>query len=290
LAVALGTIGNRMTLLIDGDMSRANSHVFLGLDIHDLPKANLASLYELVVTRGEQLEKTAAERRGLKVAELPYSPEYYVVNAQTLAEHKRPYKNKLDVLPGIPNMRRAGDAFFVENPQRTADIFKEVLAQARGLYEFRVVDVGPDYNMPMHWAALENVDTVFIVVTPEKTALHDVKNLIPDLKHQFGSLNRFRLVLNGFDEEFGIKPKEVVAYLGGQIRLVGQLSWEPNAARQAINLGQPLVLQRPLSPLGTDLISLGGQLFPVLETILEKKAKAKRPGVFKRAWSSLTNT
>ncbi len=287
LAVALGTIGNRMTLLLDADMSRANSHVFLGMDIYDHPQANLASLYEMVVTRGERLEKAAAQRRGLKVAELPYSPEYYVVNAQTLAEHKRPYKNKLDVLPGIPNMRRAGESFFVENPRRTADIFQEVLAQARGLYEFRVVDVGPDYNMPIHWAALTNVDTVFIVVTPEKTALHDVKNLIPDLKKQFGSLDRFRLVLNGFDPEFGISRKQVLAYLGGKIRLVGQLSWEPNAARQAINLGEPLVLQQPLSPLGTDLLRLGGQLFPVLDTVLEKKRQAKRPGVFKRAWGSL---
>lgn len=284
LAVALGVIGNRMTLLVDGDMSRANSHVFLGMEIEDQTKANLASLYELVVTRGERLEKAAAAKAGVPWEEF-YDPRYYVVNAQTLANHKRPYRNKLDVLPGIPNMLRAGEHFFVENPQRTADIFQEILAQARGMYEFRVVDIGPDYNMPIHWAALENVDTVFIVVTPERTALRDVRNMLPNLRKRFNSLTRFRLVLNGFDPEFGISRKEVIKYLGGKIQLVEQLGWEPNAARQAINLGEPLVLQRPLSPLGTDLIRLAAQLYPSLASVLKKKAKASGPGL----WGQLRN-
>jgi Flp pilus assembly CpaE family ATPase len=159
------------------------------------------------------------------------------------------------------------------------DIFADLLREARGRYEFRVVDVGPDYNMPIHWTALENADTVFVVATPERTALLDVKNLIPDLEETFGTLTRFRLVLNGFSEDFGIKPKEVVDYLGGKIPLAGQLSWQPNAARRAINLGEPLVLQRPLSPLGRDLMDLAMILYPPLEALTRKRG-TKKQGMF----------
>jgi hypothetical protein len=97
------------------------------------------------------------------------------------------------------------------------------------------------------------------------------------------------LVLNGFDPEFGISRKEVIGYLGGQIQLVAQLGWAPNAARQAINQGEPLVLQRPLSPLGTDLIRLAAQLYPSLETVLKKKAQAAGPGLFGQIRSALTS-
>ena len=77
----------------------------------------------------------------------------------------------------------------------------------------------------------------------------------------------------------------MIKYLGGKIQLVEQLGWEPNAARQAINLGEPLVLQRPLSPLGTDLIRLAAQLYPSLASVLKKKAKASGPGL----WGQLRN-
>lgn len=260
LAVALGVIAQRATLLVDGDMSRANSHVFLGWNIEDDAYANLWSLYKDVIVRGKPKER-------------------YVVSAQALQKHTRPYKNKLTVLPGIPNMRVAGEGEFVEDLQRTLDIFADLLREARGRYEFRVVDVGPDYNMPIHWSALENADTVFIVVTPERTALLDVKNLIPDLEATFGTLTRFRLVLNGFTADFGIKSKDVVAYLGGKIPLAGQLSWQPNAARRAINLGKPLVLQRPLSPLGRDLMDLAMTLYPPLEALTRKRG-TKKQGFF----------
>jgi hypothetical protein len=39
-------------LLIDGDMSRANSHVFLGMEMDQVPQANLFSFYERVVSEG----------------------------------------------------------------------------------------------------------------------------------------------------------------------------------------------------------------------------------------------
>ncbi|HNT73498.1 MAG TPA: AAA family ATPase [Anaerolineae bacterium] len=262
LACALGTIAQRPTLLIDGDMSRANSHVFLGMEIDQAPQANLFSFYERVVSEGTRVNR-------------------YVVRAQTLQMHIRPYQNKLAVLPGIPQMHMAGLPEFTADMQRTLDIFADLLREARGYYEFRVVDIGPDFNMPIHWAALSNVDTVLLVVTPERTALSDVHNILPALEKAFGTLQRFRIVLNGFDEAFGIAPKDVVKYLGGKVPVVATLPWDPNAARLAINQGQPLTLQKPLTELGEGLIKLAATFYPPLDTLLRKRP-VKKGGLFSK--------
>ncbi len=261
LACALGVIAQRATLLVDGDMSRANAHVFLGLQIEDQPHASLFGLYERVISEGARSGR-------------------YGVRAQTLQAHIRPYRNKLAVLPGIPQMHMASMPEFSDDYQRTADIFTDLLREARGYYEFRVVDLGPDFNQPIHWAALAAVDTVLLVVTPERTALSDVKNIIPSLEKAFGTLQRFRLVLNGFDPAFGIDPKEVVKYLGGKIPIIATLPWAPEQARLAINQGAPLTLQKPLTPLGEELLKLSGIFYPPLTALARKRPVQKKPGLF----------
>ncbi len=256
LATALGVLAQRPTLLIDGDMSRANIHTFLGLDIEDEPR-NLFALYERVIARGN--------RSGS-----------YVVQAQTLQANVRQYRGKLHILPGIPKMHMAGLPEFIEDPQRTMDIFGEILDTAKGFYEFRVIDVGPDFNLPIHWAAIQKADTVLLVVTPEKTAITDIKNILPTLGKTFGTLQKFRLVLNGFDEQFGISPKEVVKFLEGKVTIVGTLPYAPAETRLAINEGQPVAGQRKLAPIGAAFVRLAATFYPPLEAIGKKRGRTKQ--------------
>ena len=99
------------------------------------------------------------------------------------------------------------------------------------------MDWGPDFNMTIHWSAIENADVVLLVITPERTAILDVRNILPALERAFGTLQKFRIVLNGFDERFGISPKEVVKFLDGKVTIVGTLPFAPDEARLAINTG-----------------------------------------------------
>ena len=263
LGVAFGVVGLRPTLLIDADMSRANLHVLLGMDIEQEPR-NLFSLYERVLADSRRTGRC-------------------LVRAQTLEGNTRPWRGKLKVLPGIPKMQMAGLEEFVEDPERTTEIFAEVLRVAKGFYEFRVVDVGPDFNLPIHWAAIQEADTVLLVITPERTSILDVRNIIPALEQAFGTLQRFKIVLNGFDERFGISPKEVVKYLGGKIPIVATLPYAPTDTRLAINLGQPLTGEKKLSPIGQALIRLGATFYPPLDVIERKKPKQERAGLFSKA-------
>jgi pilus assembly protein CpaE len=203
LAAALGVIAQRTTLLIDADMSRANTHLFFGVDLTDEPR-NLFSLYARVLADGVRTSR-------------------YLVQSQTLQANVRRVRNKLDLLAGIPKPHMAGLAEFVEDPARTMAIFADLLREARGFYEFRIIDVGPDINMSLHYAALKEVDTVLLVVTPERTAIADIQNILPVLEKNFGTLQKFKLVLNQFDERFGITPKEVVKFLGGRVTVLGSI-------------------------------------------------------------------
>jgi pilus assembly protein CpaE len=262
LASAFGVKAQRTTLLVDADMSRANTHVLLDIDIENEPR-NLFALYDRVIAQGNRTGR-------------------YVVQAQTLQSHVRRWRGKLDLLPGIPKMQMAGMSEFVEDYERTMHIFTDILREARGFYEFRVVDVGPDFNMPIHWAAIQEADAVLLVVTPEKTSIIDVRNAIPALRDAFGTLKKFKLVLNGFDERFGISPKEVVKFLGGQVTVVGTLPWAPDKARLAINQGQPFVLENKLPPIGEAMMDLAANFYPPLRMIGRKQEKQEGPGMMGR--------
>ncbi|MEE8391269.1 MAG: AAA family ATPase [Anaerolineae bacterium] len=259
LAVAFGVLAQRTTLLIDADMSRANLHVLLGMDIESEPR-NLFTLYERVIAEGNRTGR-------------------YLVRAQTLQANVRQWRGKLHVLPGIPKMHMAGLPEFVEDPERTMEIFADVVREARGYYEFRVMDVGPDFNLSIHWSAIQNADLVLLVITPELTSIYDIRNILPALERTFGTLQKFRLVLNGFDEQFGISPKEVLKYLDGKLTIVGTLPYAPTAARMAINTGTPMVLKKKMAPIGEALLRLGANFYPPLESLGKKRQKAKGTGL-----------
>ena len=206
----------------------------------------------------------------------------YVVQAQTLQANVRQWRNKLHVLPGIPKMHMAGLPEFVEDQERTMEIFAETVQTAKGFYEFRVVDVGPDFNLPIHWSAIQTADVVLLVITPELTSILDVRNIVPALERTFGTLQKFRLVLNGFDEQFGISPKEVVKHLGGKLTIVGTLPYAPADARMAINTGKPLVLAKKMSPVGEGLVRLATSFYPPLSALGRKREKREQVGLFSR--------
>ncbi len=269
LAASFGVIAQRPTLLVDADMSRANTHILFGMDIEAEPR-NLFALYSRVIAEGQRTSR-------------------YVVQAKTLQSNVRPWRGKLDLLPGIPKPHMAGMPEFVEDAQRTMDIFGDVLRGARGFYELRVIDVGPDFNLPLHWAAIQEADTVLLVVTPEKTAISDIANILPALEKTFGTLQKFRLVLNQFDERFGIAPKDVVKFFGGKVTIIGSIPYAPDETRLSINTGEPLVMQKSLLPVGEALIKLGSHFYPPLEALGRKRPTVKGPGLLSRAKQTLSN-
>ncbi|MCP4542651.1 MAG: hypothetical protein GY832_36475 [Chloroflexi bacterium] len=136
--------------------------------------------------------------------------------------------------------------------------------------------------MTIHWSAIQNADMVLLVITPEKTSILDVKNILPSLARTFGTLQKFRVVLNGFDERFGISPKEVVKFLDGKVTIVGTLPFAPDEARLAINTGTPMVLEKKMAPIGEALVKLAANFYPPLESLGQRRQKKAKVGLLSR--------
>ena len=108
------------------------------------------------------------------------------------------------------------------------------------MYAFVIVDVGQDFTRPLHRAALEAANEVLVTVPPTWTAVVDASNAMSPLKHRFGDLTKFKLVLTRFSPEFGLSEKEIIQEIGLP-RLV-TIPHDAVVAETAINSHTPFVL------------------------------------------------
>ncbi len=267
LAVALGVVGMRKTLLIDADQSRANVHVYLALST----ERNLFALYSQVIGRGNG--------NGPQV-----TPQ---ILKQNIAHYGTEAGSKLDVLVGIPKMHMAGSEEFRADDDRTRVIFEQIIQGARE-YDFRVIDLGPDLNLPLHDAAIREADLVLIVATPELTCLNDLKGVLPALKQAYGSLDRFEVVINKFSDRYGITQADIREELG--MKKFGFVPADDETAMLSINTQKPVVLDPKVSPLADGIANVATCFYPGLESIwahrggkvnkkYQRETQRKEPGL-----------
>jgi len=241
LAVALGVVGMRRTILVDADMNKADCHVYLHLP----EQRNLFGLASQVLNRNGRVEvpPTLFSR---------YTTHY-------LGERN----SKLDLLVGIPRMHLAGMPEF-QRKGRTRDFMVEVVRTASRLYDFRILDVGQDFNHPVHWACIQEADIVLVLVTPELHCINDVKNVLPPLRETFGDLTKFEIVINRWNEDYGVPQKDIVDVLG--MKKFGVIPDAPRRCVISLNSHRPVVLDRP-DEIADAVATVAANFFPPLEEI-----------------------
>lgn len=260
LASALGVVGMRKTLLIDADMNKADDHVYLHLP----EQRNLFGLANQVLGHGN----------GSKVRVEP------TVLPRFVTHYGGQQNSKLDVLIGIPRMHLAGSEVFAKRAQ-TRDFMVESVRTASNLYDFRILDTGQDFNHPIHWACLQEADIVLVIVTPELHTINDVKNVLPPLRDTFGDLSKFELVINRWDEEYGVSQAELLQVLG--MKKFGVLPDDPKRCIRSVNMHLPVVLDRTIDDISDAVMTVGSNFFPALEEIwLSKGGKIGGSRKFKK--------
>jgi len=260
LASALGVIGMRKTLLVDADMNKADDHVYL----HVPEQRNLFGLANQVLGRGDN---------GKVRVEPTVLPRF-------VTHYGGQQNSKLDLLVGIPRMHLAGSEIFGRRAQ-TRDFMVETVRTASNLYDFRILDVGQDFNHPIHWACLQEADVVLVVVTPELHTINDVKNVLPPLRDTFGNLHKFELIVNRWDEEYGVSQTELLQVLG--MKKFGEVPDDPKRCIRSVNAHVPVVLDRTIDDISDAVMTVGSNFFPALEEIwLAKGGKIGGGARFKR--------
>ena len=248
VAAALGILGQRPTLLLDLDMSRGALASYQG--VRDRSK-NIFPLVSLL---------TAEYNRQGRAACTP----------DLLRRYTERLGGKLDLLPGVAEPQIAGLPEFVEDAARTQAIIESILDVALKQWDFVVIDLGPDVNHPVHFAALQWAEDVFTIIRPNISDIDSTAKVIPALRRAFGqSYGKFHLVVNQWREEAGISLKDVVSIIT-DMPLEMTIPWDPKAT-YLLNRQAFLVLQDEIGPAVDAIVTLAAGLFPPLKPIWERR-------------------
>lgn len=245
LAAALSVLAKRATLLADLDMTRGALAPRLGLDAD----RNLFALVNALLPETLRTQSAACTPRQLK--------EKVQLWGGTRA-------SKLDCLGGLPAMHIAGLPIFRDNPARTQALIQAIIETARRQYDFVVVDLGPDINHDVHFAALDVADLVLTVVRPDLADIHATAQTVPRLRQAFGEgIGKFELVVNQWSEEAGIRMKDLITAIG--MKKFAQVPYDP-AITYVSNQQRPFVLEKP-NPTADAIVSMAVRFFPPLGPI-----------------------
>jgi len=245
LAAALGVLGKRATLLMDLDMTRGALAPRLGLD----PDRNLFALLNALLPDTLRTQTPACNPRQLK--------ERVQIWGGTRA-------SKLDCLGGLPAMHIAGLPLFREDPARTQGLIRAIIDAARKQYDFVVLDLGPDINNDVHFAALDAADLVLAVVRPDLADIASTAQTVPRLRQVFGEdIGKFELVVNQWHDEAGIRMKDLIGAIG--MKKFAQVPFDPTFTYVS-NQQRPFVLEKP-NATSDAIVSMAVRFFPPLAPI-----------------------
>lgn len=257
VAVALGVIANKRTLLVDTDMNKGDAHLLLDLDGVE---RNIYALAKQMDTFG------AVTALDVKRFLTPY-----VLNKR---------QTNLSVLIGIPQMWMASDECLAG--ERGARFVRRLLELTEPAYEFVVFDLGQTYNHPVHLTVLQQADLIFLVVNSTVTSLYAGHKALGTLR-EAGLLegDRLRVVVNKYHPRHGISRREVQDALDGLPAFIEIAADENQEVTMALNDGEPLVLANGKSGVAQNILQLGATLYPPLADIRRLQADEKA-GFFTR--------
>ncbi len=150
-----------------------------------------------------------------------------------------------------------------DTPDRAVDVTPEAVermfALARGRYDFVLIDVGRVLDR-VTVRALDEADTIFVVVQSTLPYLHNAKRLIGVLSGLGYGHDKLRVLLNRFVKNDEIGVAEIEKTLGLQVALQVPNSYE--AVAYSINHGLSVLRHAPKDPVSRSLVDLATELAP----------------------------
>lgn len=276
LAVALGVIGNRRTVLVDANMAGGNDHHHF---YQSIPQPQLGKNISALADRA-MLNRRYGPIQPAATGMLGQRP---ILPADEVDAHLFRYgESQLKLLVGIPRQHMGGYECFTDENGRV--FFHELVSSLRQFEDFIIVDIGQDANVPLHLAALEFADYVYVVVTPDRSSILATREALDTLfKHVKLARAKFRLVINRYHDSSGISRAEIVKALD-----MPEIATIPDggpAVSNIVNSGKPLMMDHR-GQVADSIISIASTIYPPTRDIwttrgkLGKKPKAKSNGAF----------
>jgi pilus assembly protein CpaE len=131
---------------------------------------------------------------------------------------------------------------------------QQVLRFARTEYDWLILDLGRGLS-PTSFSAIEELDDLFLVTTPEVPALHQCKQIIQQLLARGLGRNRLHLVLNRHSKRLELTPEELENLLG--VSIYATVLDQEAALRDAYSESRLLSMD---SPMMRDINAMVGKL------------------------------
>lgn len=240
LAMLLGVVGNRKTILLDANMAGGNAHIHLRLS----PQRNIAGLARLFEA-------------------------HHKIEPREILGYLTPFRGNLKVLVGIPRQFMAGEAYL--QGDRGRDFMRMLVDAVKTMADFVVVDLGQDTNIGVHLQALRQADQILVIVNSEKASLLDTQEVLDTLwEHAQIDRARFRLVLNRFHPEHGLRRKEIVDVM--RLPEIGVIPEAHQKVTASLNSGVPIVLNGG-GEVAESMVRVATTLYPPLEQIWGQRGR-----------------
>jgi len=162
--------------------------------------------------------------------------------------HFQPDELDLDVMQSVISIHESGLSFVAAPtfPTQAEALTSKTLAAALGLikdqYEYVIADLPHDFSEPA-LQALDAADIILMVATPDMASIRAVKAAL-DTYLQLGySQEKIKLLLNATFPHSGLPKDKIESALG--LKSVAVMPYVQDAFVEAINLGRPVLLEKP---------------------------------------------
>lgn len=150
----------------------------------------------------------------------------------------------------------------VDSDTISPEVYKEVLRRLQKAFDYVVLDSW-SYLDDTILAAIDLAERVLIVMTPEIPSIKGTKQFFEIAEALEFPLDRVDLILNKVYPRDGIRPEQIENSMKHKIQ--AQFEFEPQATRQAVNQGQPVIAAQPNHPLSQGFLHLAQQEVAIME-------------------------
>jgi pilus assembly protein CpaE len=142
------------------------------------------------------------------------------------------------------------------------EAYKEVLRRLQKAFDYVILDTW-SYLDDTVLAAIDLAERVLIVMTPEIPSIKGTKQFFEIAEALEFPLGRVDLILNKVYPRDGIRAEQIENSMKHKVQ--AQFEFEPQATRQAVNQGQPVIAAQPNHPLSQGFLHLAQQEVALME-------------------------
>ncbi len=142
------------------------------------------------------------------------------------------------------------------------DDLEKVLAVLKGSHDYLVLDLASGLT-DLNLAALDAVEKIFVVASPERVALMTVRRSLDIFRRLYPA--KLELILNRADSDTGIEEQEVEEALGIPIHY--RFPSGGSAPARAANRGKPLILADSRNSLSRALVEVAQKIVGAREGV-----------------------